>query len=132
MCELESYKVVNSVFLNHSTDDVLCETGWDVHTIMNYLGVIISHPLFSDTKHNVKNCRYKFVGGSCAALIGFYFFVIWLLNMFGASKYLIQVEDFVSDTVLLRIVYDSTTIKLILLDITYFGNKKVTIIYPLL
>ena len=37
-CASEAEKVGNILFLNHSTDGVLCETVWNIHTTMKYLG----------------------------------------------------------------------------------------------
>ena len=40
---LAAEKVGNSVLLNHSTDGLSCETSWNIHTIMKYLGGNSNH-----------------------------------------------------------------------------------------
>ena len=120
-------KVGKAVLLNHSTDGVSCETTWNVTTTLNYLSGKINHISFPDTNHNVKNCRYQLVGGSCAAAIGFYCFDPWLLKMSGVAKELIWVEDFASDAVVLRLASASTVKKMISLDPPDIGNHAVTI-----
>ena len=52
----------------------------------------------------------------------------WLLNMAGVSKELIRVEDFASDSVVLRLASTSTTKKLVSLDTADIGNLTVTLI----
>ena len=48
--------------------------------------------------------------------------------MSGAAKYLIRVEDFASDAMVLRLASDSTARKLIFLDSSDSGNKVVTVV----
>ena len=40
VCTLASDKVGNTVLLNHSNNCLLCQTGWNVHTMIKYLGGI--------------------------------------------------------------------------------------------
>ena len=66
--------VVKSLLMNYSTDGDSCETEWNLTTMINYLEGKRNQLSFPDTSHNVKNSRYQMVGGSCAAIIGFFVF----------------------------------------------------------
>ena len=48
--------------------------------------------------------------------------------MADVAKYIIQVEDFASGSVVLRLAYTSTTKKMVSLDTTDIGNFTVTVI----
>ena len=50
-----------------------------------------------DNKHNIKNDRYQFIGGSNAAVIGNYYIDTNLLLMAKVSSELIAPKDFASD-----------------------------------
>ena len=102
-------------------------TSWNIYIIRKYLERNSNNHSFPDTNHNIKNCRYQLLGGSCADVNGLYFFYPWLLNMAGVAKYLIRVEDFDSDDVLLRHVSPYTKKHLDSFDAADIGNLKVTL-----
>ena len=66
------------------------------------------------------------VGGSCSSIIGFFCFDPWLIRISDASKDIIRVEDFASDSVVLCLPSDFTTRKLIFLDSADSGNTSAT------
>ena len=73
-CVEAANSVVNSVILNHSTDGFSCDIECNLTTMINCLEGNSNQILFTDTNQNVKNGRYQMVGGSCAAIIGFFLF----------------------------------------------------------
>ena len=68
------------------------------------------------------------MGGSCAAVIEFYCFYPWLLNLPCVAQDIIRMEDFDFDALVLRFAHAYATIKLIRLDKSDVGNKTVTMV----
>ena len=92
----------NSNLINHSNDGVRFETAWKFSTTISSLKDKYNQLSFPDTKYSIKRGRYKMLGGACAAAIGIYWFDPWILRYLGASKEIIRVEYYASDSVVLR------------------------------
>ena len=84
-------------FTNFATDGVSVETLDILQTLCEFLDGKINHCAAVNNKHNVKNDRYQFIGGSNAAVMGNYYIDTNLLLMAKVSIELIAPKDFASD-----------------------------------
>lgn len=84
-------------FTNFATDGVSVETFDILQTLCEFIEGKINYCAAVDNKHNVKNDRYQFIGGSNAATIGNYYIDTNLLLMARVSSDLIAPKDFASD-----------------------------------
>jgi hypothetical protein len=64
----------NAILLSTTSDGVSTEVQWNKEVMLDYLDGKINYVPLPDTNHNVKNSRYKLIGGSSPALIGAYVF----------------------------------------------------------
>ena len=84
-------------FTNFAADGVSVEMYDMLQTSCEFLDGTINHCAAVDNKHNIKNDRYQFIGGSNAATIGNYCIDTNLLLMAKVSSELIAPKDFASD-----------------------------------
>ena len=87
----------NVEFTNFATDGVSVETHDIMNTLFKFLDGKISFLGAVDNKHNVKNHRYQYIGGSNVASIGNSIVDVNLLLQANVSKDLISPKDFSSD-----------------------------------
>ena len=64
----------NVVLLNHSTCLVSCETNCNRSNTTDYIDGKSDQISLPNTIHNLKNCRCRIIGGSCAEVIDNNFF----------------------------------------------------------
>ena len=84
-------------FTNFATDGVSVETHDMSQTLCEFLDGKINHCAAVDNKHNVKNDRHQFIGGSNAETMGNYYIDTNLLIMAEVSSELLAPKDFASD-----------------------------------
>ena len=127
LCVDAAKKAGNAVLLNYSTDGVSCEVQDNYDQICKYLSGKSNVLALPDPNHNAKNARYQLVGGSgeAGAAIGNNCFDVMLLKQAGVAKELIRVDDYASDTIVLRLASLNTIEKLIKLETNDTGNKMV-------
>ena len=121
----------NSVILNQSTDGVTCEVDWNKQVTLLYLDGTINNISLTDPNHNVKNGRYQWIGGSSAAVMGFYVFNPSYLKLAGVPPYLWQIKDWESDAVLFQLCSYKTITKMMEYRYRYVvdtGNFAVSVV----
>ena len=94
--------------LNRKVDEVPCEYVMIQEALLNYISGYVFNVGLIDINYNVKHNRYHMIGGSCAAIIGEYLYVIGLLQAAGVTRELWIPEDFASDLIFLKINSHST------------------------
>jgi hypothetical protein len=127
-CAILQLEAKQFCLLNHSTDGVSCEMDWNRKSTLEYLQGKSNQLSFPDTNHNVKNCRYQMIGGSCAAVLGMFCFDPWSLKIAGVAQELIRIDDFASDAVVLRLASANTITKVVDLDCNDVGNLALTVV----
>ena len=106
-------------------DGVSCEYKWLQENIHKFLCVQCEHVGITDTNHNVKNNWYHNLLGTCAAVIGGYFFDPGLLHLTGVPNNMWQPENFASDLLVLNIASHGTIKTLLQMDIIVGGDIAV-------
>ena len=104
-----------------------CEVQDNYDQICKYLSGKSNVLALSDPNHNAKNACHQLVGGSsgAGAAIGNNCFDVMLLKQAGVAKELIRVDDYASDTIVLRLASLNTIEKLTKLETNDTGNKMV-------
>ena len=80
-CDVAAKKAGNAALLNISTDGVSCEVQSNLQLNLCYLNGKINYLALADTTPNVKNARYQLIGGSSAAVFGWFVLDPWLLKL---------------------------------------------------
>lgn len=81
-----------------------------------------------DNKHNNKNARGQVVTGTSPSSIGSFVLDPWHLKMAGVAQELYRIEDWASDTVVLRLCSPLTVTKLINAGFDDVGNLSVLVV----
>lgn len=110
------------------TDGVSCDVDNNKNMNYKYVRGDSNTVATTDKKHNSKNARGQAVTGSSPSSFGSYMLDPWLLKQAGVARELYAVQDWASDTVVLRLCSASTIQKLLSNDFKDVGNLSVLVV----
>jgi hypothetical protein len=127
-CKKAAESIGNVALLNASTDGVSCEVHSNFSQVCRYIMRDSNQLSIPDRNHNVKNLRYQEIGGSgeVPAVIGNYVFDSMMLKMARVARELLCIDDFASDSLVLRLASHQTVSKLLCLETADIGNQMVS------